>query len=116
VVVIHLGFILLVILGGFFIYRYRWLLVFHLPAMIWGGLVEFYGWVCPLTPLEKKFRLFAGEAGYEGGFVDNYLIPIIYPAGLTREIQIGLGIIVVLINLLAYTILIVRIVKRQQKN
>ncbi len=74
VVVIHLAFILFVVLGGFFIYRYQWLLVFHLPAMIWGGLIEFYGWACPLTPLEKKFRLLAGEAGYEGSFVDQYLL------------------------------------------
>lgn len=116
VVSIHLGFILFVILGGFFIYRYRWLIVLHLPAVIWGGLIEFYGWICPLTPLEVKFRLLAGETGYGGGFIDQYLMPIIYPAGLTGELQIVLGIAVVLINLVAYTIFMVRLFRRQQEN
>ena len=116
VVIIHLGFILFVILGGVFIYRCRWLIVLHLPAVIWGSLIEFYGWICPLTPLEKKFRRLAGDVGYGGGFIDQYIMPIIYPAGLTREIQIVLGVAVVLINIVAYAFFLVRLFKGSLKN
>ncbi len=101
-VIFHLGFILFVILGGFLVIRWRLMLWIHLPCAIWGMLIEFAGWICPLTPLENRFRQLAGSAGYSGGFIDNYIIPIIYPAELTRELQIILGIAVILINLLAY--------------
>ena len=115
VVLIHFVFILFVVLGGFFVFRYRWLIFFHIPAVIWGSLIEFYGWNCPLTRFEKKYRLLAIGADYEGGFVDRYLIPIIYPAGLTRELQIVLGITVVLVNFVAYAICMVRLFRWGQK-
>jgi hypothetical protein len=65
-------------------------------------LVEFSGWICPLTPLENSLRRQAGEAGFEGGFIEHYIMPIVYPGGLTRSIQVSLGILVVLINVVAY--------------
>ncbi len=112
VVCIHFFFILFVVLGGFLLFRYRWLMVFHLPAVIWGTLIECNGWACPLTRLEKMFRLSALEADYSGGFIDRYLIPVIYPSGLNREVQMVLGSMVILINLAIYTTIIVRQYKK----
>ena len=94
-VVIHLGFILFVIGGGFLLLKWRWLVVAHLPAALWGALIEFQGWLCPLTPLEQRLRLAAGEQGYAGGFIQHYLLPVIYPEALTRDIQILLGVAVI---------------------
>ena len=74
----------------------------HLPLAIWGALIEFTGWICPLTPLENTLRRAAGEAGYAGGFIEHYLIPIVYPSGLTRGTQLALGVAVILINMFAY--------------
>ena len=106
VVVIHFAFILFVVFGGLAALRWRIAVVLHLPAAIWGALVEFTGWICPLTPLEKMLRRAAGQAGYEGGFIAHYLTPLIYPAGLTRTGQIGLGIAVVTLNLVIYSLVI----------
>ena len=68
----------------------------------WGAVIEFNNWVCPLTPLEQRFRLAAGEQGYSGGFVEHYVLPLLYPEGLTREIQLGLGLFVLGVNALVY--------------
>ncbi len=102
VLVAHLAFILFVVFGGFLLGRFPRLAWLHLPAAAWGALIEFGGWLCPLTPLENHLRRLAGEAGYEGGFVAHYLVPIIYPEALTREMQIGLGVVVLVVNLGAY--------------
>ena len=102
VVVVHLGFVVFVVVGGFLVVRWGWVAWLHLPSALWGALIEFFGWVCPLTPLEGWLRSRAGEAGYEGGFVEHYLLPILYPGELTREIQIVLGAGVVVVNLVAY--------------
>ena len=80
----------------------------HLPAAVWGALVEIMGWLCPLTPLEQHFRTAAGEAGYTGSFIEQYLLPVIYPADLTRELQLLLGILVVAINATVYGWLLAR--------
>ncbi len=80
-------------------WRIAWL---HVPAFVWGAAIEFGGWICPLTPLENRLREMSGEGGYAGGFVERYLVPVLYPEELTREIQIGLGIAVLLINLAVY--------------
>jgi hypothetical protein len=72
------------------------------PAVCWGAAIELTGWICPLTPLENRFRQAAGEAGYAGSFIDHYLLPILYPAGLTREIQYGLAAVVIVVNLSLY--------------
>lgn len=102
VVLLHLAFILFVMLGGLLVLRRRRLMWLHLPVVAWGAAIEFVGWVCPLTPLENHLRAAAGEAGYSGGFVEHYLIPLIYPEGLTRELQWLLGALVLLVNALVY--------------
>jgi len=101
-VLFHLGFIIFVIIGGFLVVKWRWLLLLHLPAVVWGALIEFQGWLCPLTPLEQRLRQAAGEQGYSGGFIEHYVLPVIYPEALTVDIQMVLGGIVILINLVAY--------------
>ena len=75
----------------------------HVPAAVWGALIEFQGWICPLTPLENDFRRQAGEAGYEGGFIETYLLGWLYPEGLTRGTQIWLGALVIVINVIGYS-------------
>ena len=107
-VLLHFAFILFVVFGGLLVLRRRSLAWLHLPATVWGVLIEFSGWVCPLTPLENYFRQWAGEVGYSGGFVEEYLLPIIYPAELTRELQVGIGAGVLLINLFVYGIFLSR--------
>lgn len=98
VLVVHLAFILFVVLGGLLVLRWRWIALLHLPCAVWGLLIELYGWICPLTPLENSLRRKAGEAGYGGGFIEHYLLPVIYPGGLTREVQLTLAAIVVAVN------------------
>jgi len=102
VVLLHFAFIIYVLFGGLLFLVWPRSVVLHLPSAVYGVLVEFVGWTCPLTPLEKQFRRLAGEAGFEGGFVSYYLLPIIYPEGLTRPIQFGLGAVVLLLNLGIY--------------
>ena len=104
-VLVHLAFILFVVLGVLLVMRWRGLLLLHLTCAAWGAYTEFTSTVCPLTPLENHFRRLAGQAGYEGGFIEYYLWSLIYPAGLTPAIQVGLGIGVVLINVVGYTLL-----------
>ena len=101
-VALHLAFILFVVLGGLLALKdVRWAYL-HLPAVAWVAWLEFSGAICPLTPLENALRIRAGQAGYEGGFIDHYLLPLIYPAGLTPQIQVGLGIGVVVLNVIIY--------------
>lgn len=102
VVVLHFTFILFVLMGGILSIWWRKVVWIHIPAAAWGVLIEFAGWICPLTPLENLLRVKSGEVGYLGGFVEKYILPVIYPAGLTREIQIALGIFVIIINLAIY--------------
>ena len=80
----------------------------HLPAAVWGALIEFQGWLCPLTPWEQQFRLAAGQAGYHGGFIEHYLLPVIYPPGLEHNTQLILGSVVVVINAVIYGWVIIR--------
>ena len=112
VVTFHLLFILFVLLGGLLVLRWPWAALLHLPAMAWGAAVEFLHLYCPLTPLENALRSRAGDQGYDGGFIEHYLIPLIYPAGLTPQIQLWLGGIVLLINASVYGALLVRGVRR----
>lgn len=101
-VLIHLGFICFVVFGGILVMRWKWISLFHLPAVVWGALIEFQGWICPLTPLEQHFRHLAGQSGYSGGFIEHYLIPLIYPNGLTPPIQMVIGLFVIAINMIIY--------------
>jgi len=102
VVLLHLGFVLFVVLGGLFTLRWPRAAWVHLPAAIWGVCVEFTQAICPLTPLENYLRRLGGEAGYSGGFIEHYIIPVLYPAGLDRSVQWGLGIFVLLLNVAVY--------------
>lgn len=102
VLVLHLAFIVFVLVGGLLALRWRGAPWLHLPAAAWGVYIELSGGLCPLTPLENSLRRAAGEAGYAGGFIEHYLLPLIYPAGLTQEIQYLLAAIVVGVNVLAY--------------
>ena len=88
VLCIHVGFVFFVIFGGLFVLRWRWVAWLHLPAAIWGAVVEFTGWICPLTPLENWLRTQGGEATYAGGFIARYLSSILYPDALTPDIQV----------------------------
>jgi len=102
-VIIHLTFICFVVFGGILVMHRKWIAIIHLPAVAWGTLIEFQGWICPLTPMEQHFRHLAGQSGYSGGFIDHYLIPIIYPSGLTRSMQIGIGLFVLIVNFSIYS-------------
>jgi hypothetical protein len=108
VLVVHLGFVLFVVLGGLLVVRWPRLAWLHVPAAIWGVLIEYTGWICPLTPLENSFRARGGQAGYTGGFIQHYVQPALYPAGLTRSTQMVLGTLVVLVNLTAYAVVVMR--------
>jgi hypothetical protein len=102
IVVLHLAFVAFVGLGGLLVLRWRWIAWLHVPAVLWGVAIEFGGWICPLTPLENSLRQRSGAAGYEGDFVAHYVVPVLYPAGLTHQSQLILGAFAVGINLLLY--------------
>lgn len=108
VLVLHLGFVLFVVAGAFLVLRWRWMAWIQLPAALWGVFVEWSGWVCPLTPLESWLRAQGGASGYPGGFVEHYLLPVIYPASLTRTVQILLGAMVLVVNVIAYALAFAR--------
>ena len=101
-VLVHLGFIVFVLLGGFMLLKWRWLIFVHLPALIWAVLLEFQGWICPLTPVEQTLRQMGGQQGYEGGFIQHYILPVIYPPALQQDIQFILGVLLILINVIIY--------------
>ncbi|GAC1411996.1 MAG: DUF2784 domain-containing protein [Gemmatimonadaceae bacterium] len=108
VVALHLTFVLFVLLGALLVLRWPRLAWLHLPAATWGVLIEYAGWICPLTPLENSLRARGGEAGYSGGFIEHYIQPVLYPSGLTRAAQFGLGSIVLILNLVAYGLVVSR--------
>ena len=105
VLVLHLGFVLFVALGGLLALRWTRIAWIHIPAALWGAAIEFGGWICPLTPIENALRARAGESPYTGDFVARYLLPVIYPEGLTRDGQIVLGASVLLVNAAIYAVL-----------
>ena len=104
IVVAHLAFIVFVLLGGLLVVRRRNVAWVHVPAVVWAAYAEFTSTICPLTPLENLYRARAGQGGYEGGFVEHYLIPTIYPSALTPRVQLLLGAIVVAVNVTFYVI------------
>ena len=105
VLVFHLLFVAFAVAGGLLAFRRRWMPLLHLPALAWAAFVEFTGRICPLTPLENHLRAAGGEAGYAGGFIEHYLLPLLYPAELTRELQWTLGAGLVAFNLVVYVLL-----------
>ena len=102
VVLLHMCFVVFVVAGGLLALRWRRMAWVHVPCAVWGAWIEFAGWICPLTPLEIWLRRRAGEAGYERGFIEHYLLPLLYPSGLTRPTQLVLGTAVVVLNLALY--------------
>jgi len=102
VVTIHLLFVLFVVLGGLLVLRWPKAAYVHLPAAAWGAAMEFAGFICPLTPLENSLRRQAGASTYTTGFIEHYLLPVLYPAGLTRATQVVLGLIVIGVNIAIY--------------
>jgi hypothetical protein len=108
VLVVHLAFVVFVVLGGLLVLRWPWVAYLHIPAAIWGIFIEYSGGICPLTPLENSLRQSGGQAGYSGGFINHYIQPVLYPAGLTRGTQLVLGSLALLVNLGAYGLVIAR--------
>lgn len=104
VLVVHFAFVVFVVLGGLLALRWRRVAWAHIPVALYGAAIEFAGSICPLTPLEVWLRRQGGQAGYEGGFVEQYITAALYPTGLTREIQVALGIGVLAINAVVYAI------------
>ncbi|MEO6332080.1 MAG: DUF2784 domain-containing protein [Gemmatimonadaceae bacterium] len=101
---VHFAFIAFVVLGGLLALRWRGVIWIHLPAAVWGVLIELRGWTCPLTPLENHFRRLGGEAGYSGGFIERYLEPVIYPPGLSESTQLVLAAFVLVVNAVVYSL------------
>ena len=108
VVVLHGLFVVFVVFGGLLVLRWPRVAWLHVPAALWGVLIEFSGWVCPLTPLEKALRHRAGEVGYAGDFIDHYVVAALYPAGLTRATQFVLGGAALALNVGVYSMLVAR--------
>jgi uncharacterized membrane protein YhhN len=108
VVGLHFAFVLFVVLGGLLVLRWPGVAYLHIPAAVYGAAIEFAGWICPLTPLEHWLRRQAGEAAYAGGFIEHYILPLLYPSALTRSIQLLLGVLVIAVNLAIYGWLVSR--------
>jgi hypothetical protein len=114
VVLVHLGFVAFAVFGALLLARWPGALWLHLPALAWGVWIELSGAVCPLTPLEHRLRECAGQAGYAGGFVEHYLVPLLYPPGLQAAHQLGLAAFLVLVNVLLYAWLAARYLKKNR--
>ncbi len=102
VVLVHLAFVLFVVFGGVLVLWRAWIAWVHLPAVAWGAWIEFAGWICPLTPFENWLRSLSGDQMYESSFVDRYIVSILYPPALTRDVQWALGALVLAINATVY--------------
>ncbi|MGE0552662.1 MAG: DUF2784 domain-containing protein [Gemmatimonadales bacterium] len=114
-VLVHLLFVVYVVAGALLVLRWPATAWLHLPAAVWGALIELTGWICPLTPLENRLRAQGGEAGYAGGFIEHYVLPVLYPDGLTPGNQRALGLMVIALNLALYS-LVVRRVRRRARS
>jgi len=114
VVLLHFAFVMFVVAGGLLVFRWHWLALLHLPAVVWSVLLELRGWLCPLTPLEVKLREAGGQAGYSGGFVEQYMLPVLYPVELDRTMQIAIGCFVIVINVALYARLLRRFRNRDK--
>ena len=102
VAVLHFTFVLFVVLGALLVLKWRRVAWLHVPAAIWGVLIEFVGWTCPLTPFENVLRMKAGQQAYSGGFIEHYTLPVLYPEGLTRSSQVALRAAALLLNVVVY--------------
>ena len=113
VVLLHLAVVVFIVLGGLLALRWPRAAMVHLPFAAWGIAIELGQWVCPLTPLENRLRRLAGEAGYEGGFVEHYVLPVLYPAGLTPRVSLVLAALVLGVNAAIYAA-VVRLRRRRR--
>jgi hypothetical protein len=113
-VALHMAFVIFVVAGGFLVLRAPAVAALHLPAVAWGAFAELTATVCPLTPLENALRHSAGEAGYTGSFVERYLMPILYPVGLTPFDQRWIGVLVIAINVVVYAVVVLRLRQRRR--
>ena len=111
VVVVHLAFVAFVVTGGVVVLRWPRVAWVHVPAALWGAMIAFRGWICPLTPLENWLRARGGGTPYETGFLEHYLVPILYPVAMTRGLQIATGVFVVSVNALVYW----RVLRRRRR-
>ena len=114
-VVVHSAFVVFVLLGGLLTIRWPRLLWIHIPAVLWGVLIELSGWICPLTPLENQMRRQQGQAAYQGDFVAHYILPVLYPEGLTRGLQLFLGGLALAINIAVYAFVFTRCRRSMEK-
>jgi hypothetical protein len=108
VLILHAGFVAFVMLGALLVLRWPRLAWVHVPVVLWGAGIEFLGGICPLTPLENHWRRLAGEQGYPGGFVEHYVVSVLYPDGLTQRVQLVLGVIVLAVNVAIYARLLAK--------
>ena len=115
VVLLHFGYAIFVVAGGLLVFRWRWIALLHLPAVIWGVLLEFFGWMCPLTPLELRLRAAGGQTAYSGGFVEHYIQPVLYFVDSDVIVQFAIGSFVILVNLAIYGLLLWRL-KNHDRN
>jgi Protein of Unknown function (DUF2784) len=102
VLIVHLTFVAFVLCRGLLVLKWRWIVWLRLPAAVWGAVVEFTGWICPLTPLENRLREQGGEASNHSDFIAEHLLPLLYPEELTRDLQLLLGTGVVVLNAAVY--------------
>ena len=108
VLLLHMAFVIFVICGGLLVANRPWIAWLHIPMVLWSSIVNLLGWICPLTPLENLYRSAAGEEGYEGGFIEHYLAPIIYPEGLSYEMGVAIGAFVFIWNITIYSVIYFR--------
>jgi hypothetical protein len=102
----HFAFIVFALLGGLVVLWKSWIAWLHLPSVVWSALVNLFSWVCPLTPLENSFRDLAGQAGYEGGFIQHYIAPVVYPSGMSRSMELIASFSVLIWNVVIYTLVV----------
>jgi hypothetical protein len=112
VLALHFAFIVFAVLGGFLVLWKSWIAWLHVPAVLWSAYVNLFSQVCPLTPLENRFRYLAGQAGYEGGFAQNYIAPLVYPGVMPERWGLIAGFSVLIWNVLVYTLLVVNLRRR----
>jgi len=113
VMALHFAFVVFVPVGGFLVWRWRRLIWLHVPTVLWGALIEFVGWTCPLTPLENHFREMAGQAAYQGSFIEHHLLSLLYPVDYTLTLRVSLGLLVVALNAVAYGVYLRRRTRRR---
>ena len=102
VVILHLAFVAFALCGALLALKWKRIVWLHVPGALWAAAIEFGGWICPLTPLEIWLREQGGATGYRSGFIDHYILPLLYPASLTREMQVVLGVAVLAVNIATY--------------